>query len=272
MAQNKPKYNDVTSFMGEAVVDGAIERALNPNTQAGQPVGIGIQTQVSPLPLTISTSINPIEYLQIPNSNIIIAKYEPDWTKGFNYEIAHKTVLNKGLFIPTPDIFMRHFLNVLSAYNSGGNLYDGNANQVIGKELEDVYFHLTKDRINGGAWSWLNGKFVTGTGANNLDLEKISGIDASGNLITNKARLEQCVSEKCFIDSTFNSQGLPVNKSQNQSYIQGQNVYFWIPVKDKVARFGADSGRAGLYCDWDPADSNASLGVFTCAEGVAKSP
>ena len=55
-----------------------------------------------------------------------------------------------------------------------------------------------------------------------------------------------------------NSQGIP-----NPSVKAGQDIYFYKPSKDNnsVARFGADSGRAGLDCLRDATNADSSLGV-----------
>lgn len=208
------------------------------------------------------TIINPQEYLQIPNSNYVIAKLEPDWTKEFDYENSHKQVLQKGLEIPTPSLFISHLLNVIRAYQGKNKLYDGNSQEVSKQELEDIYKHLTTKHINGGAWSWLNSRFVQGAGFNNLDLEKVTGIDSNGNLLTQKNPLEECLMENCYADINFNSQGLATKKFKTQSYKHGENLYFWYPREGCVARFRAYSDRSDLLCVRYPSSLNASLGVF----------
>ena len=52
-------------------------------------------------------------------------------------------------------------------------------------------------------------------------------------------------------------QGLPLENNPEGS------LWYRAPMKDNnsVARFDADSGGAGLICDRDPTNSNASLGV-----------
>ena len=52
---------------------------------------------------------SPQEYLQIPNSNYIIAEHEPEWTKGFNYETSHKKVLQKALQNTNPSFIHATF-------------------------------------------------------------------------------------------------------------------------------------------------------------------
>ncbi len=73
-----------------------------------------------------------------------------------------------------------------------------------------------------------------------------------------------------YINFSFNKQGLASKsaKSSKQDYVQGKNIYFWYPRKDNVAGFGADSGRAYLYCDGIPSSTDSALGVYGCAEGA----
>jgi len=50
-------------------------------------------------------------------------------------------------------------------------------------------------------------------------------------------------------------QGLPLKDSK-----QG-NLYYWVPIDERVAGFGANSDGACLSCDGDPTDRNGALGV-----------
>lgn len=229
-------------------------------------------------PTLVTANINHSEYLQIPETNFIITEYEPEWTKGFNYETSHKTVLQKGLEMPTPALFMPHFVNVVNAYHHESRLYDAAGNEVTGDRLNKLYKKLTSD-----CWGWLNAKFVPGTGFNNTDLETITGLDAQANLLTKREPLERCLVNDCFIDFKFNKQGLAMSnaKSREQEYERGENIYFFYPRKNYVARFWAGSCRAGLYCDWYPNGSDlnldwyprgsvALLGVFCVCEAKVR--
>lgn len=242
-----------------------------------------ISQPVYSTPITTSANINLGDYIQvgingIHNNPVLISKFEFQNSNSKNYESAHKFVLEKGLYVPTPSIFMTHFKNIIGAYRSkdepfGTGIYDGNGNLISNKELEDIYLHLTKNHIDtfsggqAGAWSWLNAIFVEGTGHNSLDIETIIGIDGKGNLITKKSPLEACPNDS-YVNLDFNSQGLAKSKSSQQSYQQGNNVYFWSPVENRVAGFCAGSVRAYLYCVGVPSYSYSSLGVFVCAEGA----
>jgi len=215
-------------------------------------------------PLEFKADINPEEFIQTGKN--LISKYEPDFTKNFNYEDTHVLVLKKGLIIPKPGLFIPHFLNVVNAFNGKNKLYDGNNRELSRNEIEDIYKHLTKDHINGGAWSWLNSRFVKGSGFNNLDIEYINGLDSNNNLTTIKEPLEDCLMEDCYVDLDFNKQGLAVKKSKKQEYEQGKDIKYWHPRENYVARFYADSDGAFL----NPWGSYSVPGVFVCAEGTSK--
>ncbi len=216
----------------------------------------------------------------ISGKEALVSKFEYPNANNKNYEDTHKFVLSNGLYVPTPAIFMPHFTNVVKAYETRNQknpnlLLDGNENPITGKELEDIYMHLTKDHIStystgqNGAWTWLNARFVQGTGFNNMDLETITGIDKQGNLIVNKTPLDNCEWSDSYINLDFNSQGLAKSKFAKQEYSQGKNVYFYRPRLNFVARFIALSGRVDFVCFRGATFADPSLGVFTSTEGAS---
>ena len=225
---------------------------------------------------------NPGDYIQVPGVNGLygnpaaISKFEVQGMNNKNYEDTHKAVfqLREGVYIPPPSIFMPHFKNVVSAYKNNQPVFDAAGNPVSRQELEEIYKHLTtnfKDAYGGnkpGAWTWLNARYVQGSGFKKLDLETIIGVDADGTFKTRKEPLLPCLDESVFAEIAFNAQGLATKKSAEQNYKQGENIHYYKPVKGRVAGFGADSGGADLGCGRDPGDSGASLGVFLCAEGA----
>ena len=238
-------------------------QAITPKQELETSEGI-----IQPTNIPTPASINPKEYIQLPQTNIVIARIEPDWTKGFNYEDTHRKLLEQGHFMPTPVIFMQYFNQVINAYNSKNQLYDATGNSLSKEEIEAIYRHLTSDHINGGAWSWLNATFLRKS-KKQLNLETIIGINQNGDLIKVQNPLTQTLEEECYIDFTnLNSQGLPNKNAEhsNQDYEQGSNLYFYPPTEDTVAWFNANSDRANLVCDVNPGNRNDfslfSLGVF----------
>jgi hypothetical protein len=265
------KYKIPDEFMGGSV-KGAIERAL-----AKQPIEPEGREDGS---INLGVDIDRSEYLKVPGVTginggpVLVSKYELQGFNNLNYEGTHRKLIGGGLYMPPPGIFMPHFKNVVSAKQGSVKLLDGNGQEVNERELDDIYNHLTKDHIAAygadtqkGAWTWLNARFIEGTGFKGLDLETVIGLDGNG-LKVRKEPLQNCVWKDKLVKLEFNDQGLAVNESSGNQYQQGQNTYFWHPRNGTVARFVAGSNKANLDCYWNPGNFDASLGVFGCAEGT----
>ena len=254
-------------------VKGALELALSQKDPSPGPAGKAA---------AVSPGINPADYVKLGVNGlyghpVLISKFEIPDANSKNHEDTHKFVLSQGLYMPTPRIFMAYFTSVVKAKNNKSALLDGNGNEIKGKELDDIYKHLTTNHIssygiNGkeGAWTWLNARFVPGSGFNNMDLETVISLNKDGSLEARKESLTACILENCYAGMDFNPQGLAVKKAGKQKYEQGQNIYFWHPRENAVARFYASSDWAFLDCNWSPQFSSSALGVFACAEGAAK--
>lgn len=204
---------------------------------------------------------------------VVISPFELAGHGGLNYENAHIKLAESGLYMPTPKIFMAHFNNVVEAKKGDRKLLYADGTEVSDDVVKDMYLHYTKDhkviykKGQAGVWTWLNAKFVNGTGFKKMDLETVIGVSGK-KLESTREKLEDCVWENTLVDLDVNSQGLAKSKSSDEDYAQGKNIYFWKPVKNAVAWFNADSDRADLDCDWVPSYSDSSLGVFGCAEGA----
>lgn len=271
------RIKNTHKLFGEPV-EGALEKFL---AGAQRDAGNNTPAQQSvQQPVNVNINIASREYIQIGINGlhgkpVVISCYEIQGSNSKDYEAAHKFVLSQGLYVPTPLIFTTHLKNIIEAQKSNKQLLYADGTLVQRNEIDEMYKHLTTNykfifgSNNPGVWTWLNARFVEGTGDNGLDLETIIGIKPDGTFITKKEPLECKIWENCFVEIDFNRQVLPKVKSANQSYAQGDNINFYFPVKDNVARFYADSNVAVLYCSGDPLYSNPSLGVFACAEGAA---
>ncbi len=243
-------------------IGGAMDRYLNSKKTVKQ-------ERIPQKDLAVKANINRADYVKIPNTGILIAKIEPDEYKGLTWQDTHYKLNENGLFMPTPALFMPYFMSIIDAHNRKIQLYDGNENQISKKEIEDIYKHLTIDYINNGAWSWLDADFKVANDRLHINYNhKTINNDLQP---CNTEPLEKCIMEDCYVSLRFNKQGLPIEESGDE-YKQGENIYYWKPEEDNnsVAGFVADSGRAGLDCDRSPQDSDADLGVFSCAEGTSK--
>jgi hypothetical protein len=111
-------------------------------------------------------------------------------------------------------------------------------------------------------WTWLNGKFNISDKKKTIDI--IKGLDSNDNLLTKEEKLEDCLMQNCYVDFTnLNKNGIPnlSSKHSNQNYVKGENIYYWAPVNERVARVLAGSGWALLLCGGLPSCSGSSLGV-----------
>ena len=216
-------------------------------------------------------SISLAQYLRVPEG--LIAKYESckgkvwlpaeqrHWSEG-----AHALLKRDGLEMPTPAVFMPYVKSAIAAYKNGERLYDGLRNELAPQEREDLYGHLTTSHINGGAWSWLNARFVAyERGFHGFGLETVIDVQEDGALVTSIEPLLPCVWDDSYVTLDFNAQGLPIRRAEVQKYVQGENLRFWRPRMGCVARFDANSGWAVLVCDRSPTGSSSSLGVFAFA-------
>ena len=74
-------------------------------------------------------------------------------------------------------------------------------------------------------------------------------------------KLDAPIMEDCYVELSFNNQGMPIKKSSNQDYNQGKNIFHYYPRAERVAGLGVNSGGACLICSWYSANSDSSLGV-----------
>ncbi len=263
-----PKKGEKAEWIRTFEVDGDTSKYAS---QPVQPTSL-VQTQASNLGIA---RINPREYIQLGINGIhgapaVISAYELQGSNNKNYEENHKFVLNQGLYMPTPRLFMNYFKQVLEAQRGKRNLAYADGSQVPDSEVEEMYAHLTTNHKNQfgrsdvGAWTWLNARFKTGC------LETVTGIDSSGNLTRTSSRLESCLNEDVLATLDINGQGLSTIKAHKNKYKARENIFFYKPRDGRVARFGANSDGARLGCgSGDPDDRDDGLGVFACAEGAA---
>jgi len=272
-----PKKGEKAEWIRPFDVDGDTSKYNTPDIKPViNPVINPVQPQASNLTIA---NINPREYIQVGidglnGTPIVISAYELQGSNDKNYEDAHKFVLKQGLYVPTPKIFMTHFKNVVAAQKRNRTLNYADGSQVPSSEVEEMYKHLTTNHKNvlggsdAGVWTWLNGKFVHGTGCLSLDLETITGLNPDNTLRRDFEPLELCLINDIFVDLVFNRQGFPKSVYRSEIYLGGKNIKFKYPRQDCIAAFGANSAGATLCCNGSPAGTDSNLGVFGCAEGA----
>ena len=229
-----------------------------------------------PVPLDTQADINRSHYIRVPDTNCLIAREQA--LNGYDFNGTLYKAAESKLSMPEPRIFMPYFVNVRQALEGKITLYDGNNKPLAHKEVEELHKTLYSN-----CRTWLNAKFVKGSGYLDLDLastrintetklstRKNKNIESTKK-ITCKEPLKKCINEdNIFVDLVFNPQGLPTRKSEIQEFKMGKNISFYHPRENCVAGFDANPGRVYLDCSRGPQGSLAGVGVFLCAEGTPK--
>jgi len=217
-------------------------------------------------PIITTANINPRAYIQIPQSPLVIALEETH--KGKNFYNTLDDLAAENLSMPTPGIFMRHWLNVhQAAIKKTRKLYYANGNTVLEEDVQDLWKYMSSDHRD-GCWTWLNALY--GLDKNEwyvkTNLKTLSVLDGEKYLDGNRSTLILPIQKNCYVTLNFNDQGMPITKSLLDNYKQGENIHFIRPPTDEsVARFFAGTIGANLDCGRHPSNSSDSLGVFACA-------
>ena len=210
---------------------------------------------------------NPHDYIWVPEKNIAVAKRQA--YDGFSLEQAIKSVNADNLRLLHIDEMMQHYLNARDAANGKRVLQDLGGNTLSRTEATELWNYLSSiDRKpfgNKPFWTWLDALFKETPQGMEMHTQYLMNGEIKSRLIT---KLDSYAGNNDWVElSSLNNQGLPINNSSTNSYVQGQNFYFWRPKNGKVAGFGASSGGAVLYCDWVPSVVDSRLGVLACVAG-----
>jgi len=193
--------------------------------------------------------VNLSDYILLPQHNLYVAKERTlqgkDWYK--TQAAVHKQdarILN-----------LREFADFLLLLKSG-NAEDGLGNKISKLDLQTLYLDITEKRDPYRA-EWLDAEFKDKNG--NLHINYSHRFKGKKLTPLKSEPLETCVMKNCEVElSSFNKQGMPTK--------EGTDFNCWYPVDGRVAWFDAYAGRAGLYCDGYPDDSNGGLGVRVARE------
>jgi len=266
-------------YGGKPIPEDAIEIALaaEKKKKDGERENEGeenTEVETQETPLIVETNINPSYYIQIPGTDILIAKEET--LKVENWENTHYKLAENGLFMPSPAIFMTYFVNVMDAAQGNLTLHDENNNPISRDEAEDLWKYLSTSH-RGGCCTWLDAKFYrekrkwlfVKKGEWKIAYDHGTQWGSNGNniLVPQKTeRLESTLHGECYVNLDFDRQGLPKSQSAHQKYKQRENICFWPPRVGRVARFIGNYPDAGLSCDANPSIYSSDIGVFACAE------
>src|SRR3989344_4585297 len=175
-----------------------------------------------------------------------------DYIGNMNWNIA-LTLNNK---LGNMTLNPRQFIDFKELLESGiagkSKVHNGLGKKIDEPLLTAVYKEICEVREPWRA-EWLDAAFTEQNGALYVTIDhNLQGYNLKGRT----ELLEDHVREDSWIDVTsFNRQGLPVEKAK------AQKLYYYSPIAGRVAGFVAYSDWAVLYCDWDPTDSDSSLGV-----------
>ncbi len=246
----------MTLKLDPAELKNIIER-YRASEQQAKPVQPPVQPQIP-----IANVARPENYVVIPNTNILIAKTQSH--NNLQWQETKDALAKDNKFMPWPSLFMQYYAAVISASQGKTTLYDGAGRIIDSTEIQQLYTYLT-GKASDTPWVWLDAKFEAGNGVNGLDII-ISELNAQGIINNIRQPLQPCLLEDCFADlDSLNAHGLLTKKSKQQKYLPANNIYFWYPRVNAVARFDAVAGRSFLDCDRYPRDAGSSLGVFECA-------
>jgi len=126
-------------YGGKPIPEDAIEIALA-NAEREKEGEENTEVAAQETPLIGETNIDPSDYIQIPDRNILIAKEET--LKGENWEDTHYKLAENGLFMPSPAIFMPYFVNVRDAAQGNLTLHDENDNPISRDEAKSLWKYL----------------------------------------------------------------------------------------------------------------------------------
>jgi len=177
---------------------------------------------------------------------------------------THEILAQEGAFMPT----IRQFVDFLNLLKSG-KAFDGRGKSIDKRKLDSVLDDILTVR---DPWrsEWLDADFKV------LDKKlKVFGGKVVMNYEHRIVNGNLSASRKDEVMEGYLAQdkkpGIDVNDWLSRATYQGlppQDVgegklWYWQPGKDNnsVAGFYAYSGRAGLFCYWDPSLRNSNLGV-----------
>ncbi len=175
-----------------------------------------------------------------------------------NHEHAINLVKASGLIPVNLRLFVDFLKEVKYCLDGEKKVYDGNKNIIPYDRLLTAWNEITKVRE---PWrsEWFDNRFVK---ENDKWYTIYYKINPNGILELAKEPLEDCLMKNKLpgIDledwlERANSQGLPPKD------VKSGSLHCWYPKNDHVARFGAFSVWAFLFCCGDPQFSGSGLGI-----------
>lgn len=170
-----------------------------------------------------------------------------------NWYDAHKLVKSKGLVMPSPA-------------ETWALIFEAKAQLKNNSEFRKIYEFFTR-KTRGDSWhsEWQDAYFVQK--GKKMYMHRLEGFKPNGDVILDKGIdiTGTYLTSDCYADisqrANITPEGLCKVKDSRTSYVKGENIYSWYPRNGAVARFYANSDRAGFLCGRNPTNAGASLGV-----------
>ena len=226
------------------------------NPQGLDDIAEGLLNTSSPNVEANDFAPNKNGFIYVPSINLYVSKERTLQNK--NWNDTHKEVLRNGLGrMPTP--------------NETWELIKYAKANLSNPELKNVYDDILKTTPQ-NTWhgEWQNAKFSEDKKIKYV--QRVISLDKQGELVYSpRERLDDYLIEDCWAEfNSTNKQGLLTRKHSSLSYAQGQNIYFYHPRNNSVARFGANSDGAYLNCGGNPSYSYSALGVRLVREATPR--
>ena len=201
----------------------------------------------------MTQEINPADYILVrdKDSNLYLTKQRT--LQNNNWEEQIRKLAERKSYMCE----IRDFLDLRDLLDSRKKVYYGNGKSVNTTEKKILLDEMVEKRDPHRA-EYFGNRFFKHNGTWYME-SRFRVID---NEI--KALLRKEIHPKIMMDGWtsfkyFDGDGLATK-------LKGKEVYFYPPSNGSVARFGADSAGASLYCYWDPSISFVSLGVREARE------
>jgi len=240
--------------------------------------GKNLEKKVKPIQNPIINPINPVNFIpsdyihfEQPYSFDIAISEDFGSCKGKDWYNQNKELLSNGYLMSNVLEGMTLFQNIVESYKDNKKvLFDSAGNSIKKGIIDDLYKFLTSD-YNIGSWYNMNALFENRNGIWIMK-EAINYDKPKDELIFQEKQIIVPITKDCYVNfNNLTAEGFPKEKHSNKTYAQGENIHYWYPRNGCVARFLADSVRANLDCDWDPSNTDSSLGVHAVRHEVKKS-
>lgn len=199
-------------------------------------------------------ALDPKNLIKIADNTLITNE---ELFKDHNFPDTHLKLAENGLFMPSTVLFTPYLMTVDKAAKGGLGLYNGSNEPLSLEQILKLRKKLFTD-----TWVWLNTGFTEDPSTHELLFTNYEVIN--GKLETKTLPLENYLDDNCYASLEFNSQGLPIKKSEIPYYTEDKNIFYLRPAANSVIRFYSNSQKMNLYSVRNYLHKDPSLGTFGC--------